>query len=47
LVVKLVFLNLFVAVILEGFETVNVQESRTLNTDLLEHFKDTWERYDS
>jgi len=40
--VKLVFLNLFIAVILEGFDTMNIQESRILNSDVLEHFRESW-----
>lgn len=45
-VVKLVFLNLFIAVILEGFEMVNEQEGRTLNSELIDSVKIKWTRYD-
>ena len=47
LVVRLVFLNLFIAVILDGFDSVGVQERRTLNSDLLDNFQHNWTRYDS
>lgn len=46
LVVKLVFLNIFIAVILEGYETVQMQEQYTINSNLLEHFRKTWALYD-
>lgn len=46
LIVKLVFLNLFVAVILDGFEVVNIQEARALNSDLLELIREKWASYD-
>ena len=46
LVVKLVFLNLFIAVILDGFQVVTVQESRTLNSDLLELMREKWSEFD-
>jgi hypothetical protein len=39
-------LNLFIAVILEGFEVVNVQESRTLNSDIIDKFREEWEKID-
>jgi hypothetical protein len=46
LVVKLVFLNLFVAVILDGFDVVSLQESRTLNSDVLERVREAWGDFD-
>ena len=46
LVVVLIFLNLFIAIILEGFTTTNNAMSSLLQEDDLEHFVDCWARFD-
>ncbi|CDW88224.1 voltage-gated ion channel superfamily [Stylonychia lemnae] len=46
LVVPLIFLNLFIAIILQGFEDMNQKELIVIKEDQLEHFRDTWCKYD-
>lgn len=44
--ITLIFLNLFVAIILNGyFETKN-EDSHMLNKEVLETFKETWSKFD-
>lgn len=46
LLVSLIFLNLFIAIILQGFEEVNQKEDMFLNEDALNHFKNQWKKLD-
>ena len=46
LIVCLVFLNLFVAIILEGFDDTNQTDKKLFNIETTEFFRDTWSRYD-
>ena len=43
---KLIFLNLFIAIILQGFADTNVRENRKFNNEVSEHFKDKWGDFD-
>lgn len=45
-IVQLVFLNLFIAIILQGFEDINSSEARILNSDVTSIFKEKWSKYD-
>jgi len=46
LIVSIIFLNLFVAVILNGFTNSNEEEGFEIFKTNLAHFKKTWKRYD-
>lgn len=46
LLVTTIFLNLFIAVILNGFINSNEEESFEIIKDHIEKFKKNWERYD-
>jgi len=46
IVVTMVFLNLFVAIILQSFEDLNKEENRLLNEKSVEHFRSIWSMYD-
>ncbi len=46
LVVKLIFLNLFVAIILEGYFDTNQKDKGIVNADIQYHFKQCWAKYD-
>ena len=45
-VVSLVFLNLFVAIILEGFEDTYQKDKKLFNHETTEYFRDAWSRFD-
>lgn len=40
------FLNLFVAIILEGFEDTQTTDKQLLNFETTEYFRDVWSRFD-
>mmetsp|Transcript_44960 Transcript_44960/g.43535 ORF Transcript_44960/g.43535 Transcript_44960/m.43535 type:complete len:109 (+) Transcript_44960:219-545(+) len=42
----LIFLNLFVAIILDGYSETQNKESRTFNNDCLNHFLTIWSDFD-
>ena len=42
LITPLIFLNLFVAIILEGFADINDKESKVLNEENVDHFRISW-----
>lgn len=44
--VVLIFLNLFIAIILTGYLEITEREKQVLNSNLLEHFRDSWARVD-
>ena len=46
IVVSLVFLNLFVAIILEGFEDTYQKDKKLFNHETTEYFRDVWSRFD-
>lgn len=46
LIVMLIFLNLFVAVILQGFEETDQKNSKKFNAETTDQFRDTWARFD-
>ena len=46
LFVKLIFLNLFIAIILQGFDETNAKQSGLINPQRLEHFRDKWSLFD-
>jgi len=46
IVVTLIFLNLFVAIILQGFEDMNKKENQILNDKNVEHFRSCWSQFD-
>ena len=46
LVVSMVFLNLFIAIILEGFSSTSEQEEQTVSEPQIEQFRRLWSEYD-
>lgn len=46
LIVQLIFLNLFIAVILQGFEQSDNLESGMLTGADLENFREAWAKFD-
>jgi hypothetical protein len=46
LIVKLIFLNLFIAIILQGFDDTNQQEDQLINGELTHIFKEKWANLD-
>ena len=46
LLVPLIFLNLFIAIILEGFETSANKEQTVVTEQDLEHFIECWSHFD-
>lgn len=46
IIVVLVFLNLFVAIILEGFEETYQKDKKLFNQETTEYFRDVWSRFD-
>ncbi|CDW82905.1 voltage-gated ion channel superfamily [Stylonychia lemnae] len=44
--VNLIFLNLFIAIILQGFDDTQSKESRMFNQETLDKFRDVWSQYD-
>eukprot|EP00347_Sterkiella_histriomuscorum_P013361 403365010 len=46
LFVNLIFLNLFIAIILQGFEDTQRKENRMFNNDSLAHFRKIWSDFD-
>ena len=46
LIVKLIFLNLFIAIILQGFQDINEQQGRVFNNETAELFRDQWANFD-
>jgi len=45
-IVTLIFLNLFVAIILNGYFDTRDQESHSLNGEVLGVFKESWSKFD-
>ena len=45
-VVNLVFLKIFIAIILQGYNDMQTQDGRLFNIDMNEKFRDTWKQYD-
>ena len=46
LVVTLIFLNLFIAIILQGFNSTNQKSNLIISQESLEDFADKWSKYD-
>jgi hypothetical protein len=44
--VNLIFLNLFIAIILEGFVETQVKETRLVNQEVLNYYREVWSKYD-
>jgi len=44
--VTLIFLNLFIAIILDGFQETQKKEQRVINGDTLNSFKSVWAEFD-
>ena len=45
-IVDLIFVQLFIAIILQGYQKVIIRESKMFNHDTLEHFRHTWSDFD-
>ena len=45
-VVNLVFLKLFIAIILQGYNNTQVQEKRLFNIDMNDRFREIWAEFD-
>lgn len=46
MMVSLVFLNLFIAIILEGFAESSLEQQVRINEECLTAFAETWRKYD-
>jgi hypothetical protein len=46
IMITLVFLNLFIAIILNGYFETRDQEGQALSSDLMTSFKDGWAKFD-
>jgi hypothetical protein len=46
LLVPLFFLDIFVAIIIEGFEQANEKANNLIQEEDLEHFRDSWVKFD-
>ena len=46
LIVGLVFLNIFIAIILQGYFQTMEQEKQTINKTALEQYRDAWSKHD-
>lgn len=46
IIVSLIFLNLFVAVVLQGFQDTVQKSSKWVDFELIEHFREIWSLYD-
>ena len=46
IIVTLIFLNLFIAIVLQAFEDTSQDANKLLNPDLLDNFKQCWSKYD-
>jgi hypothetical protein len=46
LLISIIFLNLFIAIILNGYFDTRDQEKQTLNSEMLESFKEVWSTFD-
>lgn len=44
--VSMVFINLFVAIILEGFQDTNDKDKKLFNLETTEYFREIWSRFD-
>lgn len=42
----MIFLNLFIAIILQGFEDTNQRENSVLNNDIAAYFQEVWSKFD-
>ena len=42
----LIFLNLFIAIILQGYDETRDRNEKMFNSEIREHFRDTWSMYD-
>eukprot|EP00347_Sterkiella_histriomuscorum_P011811 403371009 len=46
LLVNLIFLNLFIAIILQGYEDTQQKESKLFNQECLDNFRNAWSKFD-
>ena len=46
LLVSLIFLNIFIAIILQGYFQTQEMEQQELNSAILENFRDAWSKFD-
>jgi uncharacterized membrane protein len=46
IVVILIFLNLFIAIILEGYHETSERNEKMFNNDIRERFRDVWSKFD-
>ena len=46
-IVSLIFLQLFIAVILQGYDDTQVQEARLFNNQMNQTFRESWADYDN
>lgn len=46
LLIPMIFLNLFIAIILNGYFEVTEREKQIFNTTLMEKYRDSWSRFD-
>jgi Ca2+-binding EF-hand superfamily protein len=45
-IVNMIFMNLFIAVIIEGFDECKAKEERLFTQDTRDHFMTIWSKYD-
>ena len=46
ILVGLIFLNLFIAIILQGYASTNQRNQKIFNSDIKEMFIEAWSKYD-
>jgi len=45
-IVNLVFLKIFIAIILDGYNAMQIQDTRLFNTDMNDRFREVWAEFD-
>ena len=45
-IVSLVFLKLFIAIILDGYDKTQIQDTRLFNNEMKDRFREVWAEFD-
>ncbi len=45
-IVNLIFLKIFIAIILDGYNATQIQDRRLFNTDMNDRFREVWAEFD-
>lgn len=46
MIVTLIFLNMFIAIILQGYADTCDRNAKMFNNEMRDHFRETWSKYD-